>query len=271
MNEVNFNLLVHYVSTFGIKLLVGLVILVVGMRLSTFLSNRLVAMLNRKEGLDEMLVHFFGSLARYSIIAVTVITVLNQIGVQTASLLAVLASAGLAIGLALQGTLSNIAAGVMLIFFRPFRTGQYVEVAGKAGTVKNVSLFTTELATPDNVQIILPNSEVWSGSIVNYSHHETRRVDFLLGISYSDNIDKAFSVINGVIGGDKRIHADPAPQVVVSELADSSVNITVRVWATSGDYWDVKFDLTKQFKEALDANGLSIPFPQQDVHLIQSA
>ncbi len=271
MTELNLDALVQYISAFGVRLLVGLVILVVGMKLAVFLSKRLVAALSRQERFDEMLVHFFGSLARYSIIAVTVIAVLNQVGVQTASLLAVLASAGLAIGLALQGTLSNIASGVMLIFFRPFRTGQYVEVAGTAGTVKNVSLFTTELCTPDNVQIILPNSAVWSSSIINYSHHETRRVDFLIGISYSDNIDKAFAVIHGVIGGDKRIHADPAPQVVVSELADSSVNITIRLWVTSEDYWGVKFDLTKQFKEALDANGLSIPFPQQDVHLIQSA
>ncbi|HHE32853.1 MAG TPA: mechanosensitive ion channel [Chlorobaculum parvum] len=271
MNEINLDALVQYVSTFGVKLLVGLLILVVGLKLATILSKRLVASLSKQGRLDEMLVHFFGSLLRYTIIAVTVITVLNQVGVQTASLLAVLASAGLAIGLALQGTLSNIASGVMLIFFRPFRTGQYVEVAGKAGTVKNVSLFTTELATPDNVQIILPNSQVWSGSIINYSYHDTRRVDFLIGISYEDNIDKAFSVINSVIGGEKRIHAKPAPQVVVSELADSSINITVRVWVTSGDYWGVKFDLTKQFKESMDANGLSIPFPQQDVHLIQSA
>lgn len=271
MNEVNLDVIVQYVSTFGIKLLVGLVILVVGLKLATILSKRLVVALSKQGRLDEMLVHFFGSLLRYTVIAVTVITVLNQVGVQTASLLAVLASAGLAIGLALQGTLSNIASGVMLMFFRPFRTGQYVEVVGKAGTVKNVSLFTTELATPDNVQIILPNSQVWSSSIVNYSHHETRRVDFLLGIAYEDDIDKAFTVINGIIDSDKRIFSDPAPQVVVSELADSSVNITVRVWVVAADYWGVKFDLTKQFKEAMDANGLTIPFPQQDVHLIQSA
>lgn len=170
-------------STFGVRLLVGLVILVIGMKLAAFLSKRLFVTLSRQERFDEMLVHFFGSFVRYSIVVVTVITVLHQIGVQTASLLAVLVSAGLVIGLALQGTLSNIAAGVMLIFFRPFRTGQYIEVARKAGTVKNVSLFTTELAKPDNVQIMLPNSQVWSGTMVNSSHHETRRVDFLLGIS----------------------------------------------------------------------------------------
>lgn len=271
MNETNLDAIVQQVSTVGIKVLVGLVILVVGMKLARFFSNRLVSTLTKQGSIDEMLVHFFGSLLRYTIIAVTVVTVLNQIGIQTASLLAVLASAGLAIGLALQGTLANVSAGVMLVFFRPFSVGQYVEVAGKAGTVKKVSLFTTELATPDNVQIILPNSEVWSSSIVNYSHHETRRVDFVLGISYDDNIDKAFSVIDSVIKEEKRINGEPAPQVVVSELADSSVNITVRVWVAAGDYWGVKFDLTKRFKEEMDANGLSIPFPQQDVHLIKSA
>ncbi len=271
MQELSIESIVQQVSMWGIKVLLGLVILFIGLKIAKFAHHRLVAVLSKQERLDTMLVNFLASLLRYTIIAVTVMIVLSQVGVQTASLIAIFASAGLAIGLALQGTISNIASGVMLMIFRPFAAGQYVEVAGKAGTVKNVSLFTTELATPDNVQIILPNSEVWSGSIVNYSHHETRRADFLIGISYGDSIDEAFSIIEKEIRDDERINAEPAPLIVVGELGDSSVNIIIRVWVSSGDYWNVKFDLTKRFKEALEANGISIPFPQRDVHLIQQS
>ena len=271
MQELSIDSIVQQLTGWGIKFLFGLVILFVGLKIAKIAHHRLLAVLSKQGRLDSMLVNFFASILRYTIIAVTVMAVLNQVGVQTASLIAIFASAGLAIGLALQGTLSNIASGVMLVVFRPFTVGQYIEVAGKAGTVKNVSLFTTELATPDNVQIILPNSEVWSGSIVNYTHHETRRADFLVGISYSDSIDAAFAVIEKEIRKDGRVHAEPAPQVVVGELGDSSVNIIVRVWVASGDYWNVKFDLTKRFKEALEANGISIPFPQRDVRVIQSA
>jgi small conductance mechanosensitive channel len=191
--------------------------------------------------------------------------------VQTASLLAVLGAAGLAIGLALQGTLSNLAAGVMLLLFRPFKLDQVVDIGGKTGKVKGVRLFTTELATPDNVQIILPNAKVWGEAIVNFSHHETRRVDMVFGIAYGDPIDKAMEIIKAQVEADSRSHADPAPQIVVGELADSSVNIITRVWCDSGDYWDLKFDLTKSVKEAFDAAGISIPFPQTDVHLQQAA
>jgi small conductance mechanosensitive channel len=159
----------------------------------------------------------------------------------------------------------------MLMVFRPIKMEQYVEVAGQAGTVKSISLFTTELATPDNVQIIIPNSSVWGSSVVNYSHHATRRVDFLLGIGYDDDIEKAMQVIQKVVDGDSRCHKDPAPQIVVGNLGESSVDIIARVWADAGDYWPLKFDLTKAFKQAFDENGITIPYPQRDLHVFHKA
>ena len=199
------------------------------------------------------------------------IAVLSQFGVQTASLIAVFGAAGLAVGLALQGTLSNVAAGVMLLLFRPFKVGDYIDGGGVSGTVKVISLFVTELATPDNVQIIAPNSQMWGTAIRNYSFHNTRRVDFLVGIDYGDNIDTAMATIRRVSGADTRVHRDPEPFVVVGELGDSSVNLIVRLWVNAADYWGVKFNLTKAFKEQLEADGITIPFPQQDVHMHQAA
>ena len=212
---------------------------------------------------------FFGSLVKYVIIAITIIAVLNRFGVETTSLVAVVGAAGLAIGLALQGTLSNVAAGVMLLLFRPFKVGDYIEAAGLAGTVKSISLFVTEMATPDNVQIIAPNAQLWGAAVKNFSFHETRRVDLLIGIAYEDDIDKAMAAIHAVVGADSRSHDDPAPMVAVAELADSSVNLTVRVWCQAGDYWGLKFDLTKAVKERLDAEGITIPFPQVQTHVTQ--
>ncbi len=208
-------------------------------------------------------------LVKYAIIAFVVIAVLNQFGIQTTSLIAVFGAAGLAVGLALQGTLSNVAAGVMLLIFRPFSIGQYVQVAGTGGTVRSLNLFTTELATPDNVHIVVPNAAIWGSTVLNYSYHSTRRLEWMLGISYGDDIGQAMQCIHAVLDGDDRILSDPETLVAVAELADSSVNIVVRAWVKSEDYWSVKFDLTRAFKEAFDAKGISIPFPQRDVHLIQ--
>ena len=192
--------------------------------------------------------------------------VLSQFGIETTSLVAVLGAAGLAVGLALQGTLSSVAAGVMLLIFRPFKVGDYVEVAGKAGTVDALTLFVTELNTPDNVHIIIPNAEVWGTAVVNYSYNSTRRVDLIMGIDYGDDIDKAMTAINAEIAKDNRIHQSPEPFVAVTELADSSVNLVIRVWCDAGNYWGVKFDLTKAFKQRFDADGISIPFPQTVIH-----
>ena len=263
--------IIEVVTGYGLNIVGGIVILIIGWMIAGWAKRAVAKTLARSERVDQMLAGFFSSIVKYLILIVTVLAVLNRFGVQTASLIAVLGAAGLAIGLALQGTLSSLAAGVMIIIFRPFRVGQFVEVAGHSGTVKGLNLFTTELATPDNVQIVIPNSAVWGSSVVNYSHHATRRVDMTLGIGYGDDIGRAMETVNTVLAADSRLLGDPEPLVVVGELADSSVNLTIRVWANSADYWAVKFDLTKAFKEALDGASISIPFPQRDVHVHQLA
>ena len=258
-------------TTYGLSVIAAIVILIIGWTIAGMVKNSIIKAGDKSEKMDPTLTRFFGSIARYTIIAFTVIAVLGRFGVETTSLVAVLGAAGLAIGLALQGTLSNLAAGVMLIFFRPFRIGDFVDAGGASGTVKEISLFTTEMATPDNVKVIVPNSQIWGGTIMNFSGNDTRRVDFVFGISYEDDINAAISEIEALIVADNRAHKDPEPQLVVGELADSSVNIIVRVWANSGDYWGLKFDLTKAVKEVFDQKGISIPYPQQVVHHINDA
>lgn len=250
----------------GLSFMGAVLILIVGLWLSGRAKVWTVRALGKTPALDDMLRGFFGSIVRYLVLIVVVLAVLAKFGIETTSLIAVLGTAGLAIGLALQGTLSNIAAGVMLLIFRPFKIGHFVEIGGISGTVKELTLFTTELATPDNVQIIVPNSGVWGQPLKNYSAHATRRVDFTFGISYSDDINKAFDVIRAVLAADTRIHKDPDAVVVVGNLGDSSVDIIVRVWSDAGDYWGIKFDITKQVKEALDASGISIPFPTRTIY-----
>lgn len=254
-------------TTYGLSVLGGFVVLIIGWTLAGWAGRGVDRGLGKVERIDATLRSFLASATRYVILVLTVLAVLSEFGVQTASLITVFGAASLAIGLALQGTLSNLAAGVMLLFFRPFHVGDYVEAGGHAGTVKAIDLFMTEFATPDNVRILVPNGNIWGGAVVNYSHHSTRRVDLLIGIDYGDDIDKAFDTIRGVIGAEGRIHADPEPMVVVGELADNSVNIIIRVWCDAGNYWPLKFDLTKAIKEALDKAGISIPFPQRVVHM----
>jgi small conductance mechanosensitive channel len=252
------------------RVLGGILILIIGWMVAGWLARMTRRALNRVESVDLTLRNFFVSLVRYVVLILTGLAVLSQFGVQTASLIAVFGAAGLAIGLALQGTLSNLAAGVMLLLFRPFKVGDYIEGGGTAGSVKELTLFTTELATPDNVQIIVPNGELWGSIIKNYSFHETRRVDFELGIGYGDDIETAMAVVQEVLAADARVHAEPEAQVVVGALADSSVNLIVRVWCQAADYWNLKFDLTRRFKEAFDARDISIPFPQRDVYIHQT-
>lgn len=250
----------------GLSLLGALVILILGFWFAGKAKNMTRRALRRPLNADDMLLNFFSSMMRYLVIIVTVLAVLAQFGVETTSLIAVLGAAGLAVGLALQGTLSNVAAGVMLLVFRPFRAGHYVEIGGIAGTVKDLSLFTTELATPDNVQIIVPNSDVWGQPIKNYSFHAARRVDIVFGISYRDDIDKAMAIIRRLVEADDRCQDDPTPFVAVQDLGDSSVNLVVRVWCANADYWPVKFDLTKKVKEQFDAEGVTIPFPSRTLY-----
>jgi small conductance mechanosensitive channel len=264
-----YNAIVETVVTYGLDVLGAIVILVIGLMFAGWAQRATHRTLGKVDRLDETLRVFFGSIVKYLIIILVVLAVLNQFGVQTTSLIALLGAAGLAIGLALQGTLSNVAAGVMLLIFRPFKVGDYIDAGGQAGTVRELGLFTTHLNTPDNVRIIVPNGSIWGQAIKNFSFNTTRRVDLLIGIAYGDDIGKAMASIESVIASDDRIHGEPAPMIAVSELADSSVNLVVRVWCDAGNYWPLKFDLTKAIKERLDTDGISIPFPQRDVHLFQ--
>jgi len=262
------DMLVVLMTQYGLDVFGGIVMLIIGWTAAGWARRAVDRGLGRIERIEATLRSFLASGVRYLILVLTVLAVLSQFGVQTASLITVFGAASLAIGLALQGTLTNVAAGVMLLFFRPFKIGDYVEAGGKAGTVKAIDLFMTEFATPDNVRILVPNGKIWGDSVVNYSHHKARRVDLVVGIDYGDDIDKAFAAIKKAIAADTRVHAEPEPLVAVTELGDSSVNIVIRVWCDAGDYWPLKFALTKAFKEELDASGISIPFPQRVVHMV---
>lgn len=257
------------ITVYGLQVIGAIAILIIGWMAAGWISSAVGKALRRSERMDETLARFFVSAVRYLVLVITVIMMLSQFGVQMASLLVVLSTAGLAVGLALQGTLSNVAAGVMLLLFRPFKIGDFVDVGGHAGTIQAISLFVTEMSTPDNVHIVVPNSQVWGSSVVNFSHNATRRVDIVVGIGYEDDIDKAMTTITGVIEADDRSHAEPAPMVAVTDLGDNSVNFTVRIWCNGSDYWGVKFDMTKAIKEALDGAGVNIPYPQRTVHLVK--
>ena len=258
--------LIPTVSEMGLDLVAALLVLFIGFWIAGRARNWVKKALDKLPNFDDTLTTFLASLVRYLVMIITLLAVLNQFGVETTSFIALLGAAGLAVGLALQGTLSNVAAGVMLLIFRPFKLEQFVEVAGHAGTVKYLSLFTTELATPDNVQIIIPNASVWGNSVKNYSAHPTRRCDITMGISYASDINKAMKVLEDVWSKDDRVLKDPEAFQGVVNLGDSSVDIVIRLWVRGENYWPTKFDLTKAFKEAFDANGIDIPFPTRTVH-----
>ena len=250
-----------------VSIVQALVFLVVGWFVAGALSAFVRRTVTRNPRIDETLGSFFASVVKWLILAAVVIAVLQLFGFEVTSLIAVLGAATLAIGLALQGTLADVAAGVMLIAFRPYKLGQYVDIGGTAGTVKDLNLFTTELATPDNVQIIMPNGKAWGSIITNYSAHPTRRLDLTFGIDYGDDADKAMALITELATADQRVHDDPAPWVRVVNLGDSSVDLGVRLWCAAGDYWELKFDMTKRVKESFDKNGVSIPYPHSvEIH-----
>ena len=256
------------VIQYGVKVLMALVIFVIGKwvvkRLSVVLEK-----LMEKNAVDPAIRHFTGSLVYYALLIFVCIAALGQLGIQTASFVAIVGAAGLAIGLALQGSLSNFAAGVLLLIFRPFKVGDFVEAAGTSGVIQNIQIFTTELHTGDNKKVIVPNGRIISGNIINYSANDTRRVDLVFGIGYQDDIDAARAIIESLLAADERVLDEPKPLVAVVALADSSVNFVCRPWVKSSDYWPVHYSLTEAVKKAFDANGISIPFPQQDVHLHQ--
>ncbi|HYW91911.1 MAG TPA: mechanosensitive ion channel domain-containing protein [Gammaproteobacteria bacterium] len=254
----------HLIS-WGLHLLAAIVIFLVGL----WLARLVIAGMRRlalTRGADATLTAFLMNLAYAAAVAVVVIAALDAIGINTTSLLAVLGAAGLAVGLALQGSLANFAAGVMLILFRPFRSGDYIEAAGVGGTVDDIRIFQTVLHTPDNRDVVVPNAQLFSGVITNYSTRPTRRIDLVIGISYEDGIAAAREVIRGVVQADERILADPTPVYLVTELAESSVNLGLRAWVGSADYLMTRSDLLENLKHALDRAGITIPYPQRQLH-----
>jgi small conductance mechanosensitive channel len=262
--------IMELVTTWGIKVLGALAVLIIG-RIIAGLMRGMVVKGMQRAGTDATLTPFVSSMVYYLVLSLVVIAVLGLFGVPTAQFVAILGAAGLAVGLALQGTLSNFAAGVMLLVFRPFRVGDFVEVGGSAGSVVAIRVFSTTMNTGDNVRIVVPNSSVWGSVIKNYSVNDTRRNDMVVGVSYDDDLGKVMEIINGVLAADSRVLQDPEPLVAVDEMANSSMNLVVRPWCKRDDYWGLRRDLTRKLKEELEAAGCSIPFPQQDVHMHQVA
>jgi len=250
----------------AIKIAVALAIFIIGRWIAKWLTG-VVRKLMAKSNMDDMLIQFLGNIVYTILLLVVVMAALDHIGIQTTSLLAVFGAAGLAIGLALKDSLGNFSSGVMLILFRPFKVGDFIEAGGESGVVEEVRMFATVLRTGDNRAVIIPNGQIYGGTIVNYSANETRRIDLVFGIGYDDDIAKARQTLESVMQQDERILAYPAPAVAVGELADSSVNFNVRPWVKSADYWPVRADMLEKVKLAFDANGISIPYPQQDVYM----
>lgn len=253
------------ITRWGINIIGAILILIVG-RIAAGIGRGVAKAAMKKGGSEPSLMTFIGNIVYYLIFIFAVVAALARFGIQTASFVAILGAAGFAVGFALQGSLANFASGVMILVFRPFKVGQFINAAGVAGTVKEIGLFATTLATPDNVKILVPNGKVYGDTITNYSANDTRRVDLVMGIGYSSDIDKAVQVMRDIIKADNRVLPEPAPQIAVSELADSSVNFVVRPWVNAPDYWAVKFDLTEKFKKAFDDADIEIPFPQRTVH-----
>ncbi|MAE50392.1 MAG: mechanosensitive ion channel protein MscS [Micavibrio sp.] len=256
-----------FVSMYAIKILIALAIFFIG----KFLAKKVVRLcekLMRKSKVDETLVSFAGNIIYGLALAFVAIAALSQLGINTTSLAAVIAAAGLAIGLALQSSLSNLASGVMLILFRPFKLGDYVEAAGTGGTVEEISIFTTKFKSPDNKTILVPNGEIIAGNIINYSAKPTRRVDLVFGVGYDDDLKTVKKILTKVVNDDERVLKEPEAVIAVHELGDNSVNLVCRPWVASADYWGVFWDLQEKVKLAFDKEGISIPYPQRDMHIV---
>jgi len=258
------------VVMYGIDILIAIIILIVGKFIVKAICKFVKKSMKKADKLDDMLISFLTNILNALLMAFVFISALSQLGIRTTSLVAVLGAGVLAIGLALQGSLSNFASGVLIIILKPFKVGDFIEAGGVSGIVEDVNIFTTELKTPDNKKIIIPNTPIMSGSITNFSHHPTRRVEVIASVSYDDDIDKVKGLLNGIIKETKLVLADPEPAVILKTLNDSSVDFGVRVWVNTADYWTVLFDMQEQIKKTFDANDVSIPFPQTDVHLYKS-
>ncbi len=264
---MNFNLdsAISFVSIYGFKLIGAILIFYIGKIVAKFITNFSKKAM-KKANLDETITKFGANVIYGGLMLFIILAALSQLGVNTNSFIAVLGAAGLAVGLAFQGTLSNLGAGVLLVFFRPFNVGDFIKAAGERGVVEEINLFSTLLRTGDNKQIIIPNSAIIGGNIVNYSKKETRRVDLAFGIGYDDDLKLAKTTLEEIVNADERALKDPAPFVAVSELADSSVNFVVRTWVKSEDYWGVYFDTIEKVKLTFDEKNISIPYPQMDIH-----
>jgi small conductance mechanosensitive channel len=271
LDNINIQQLIEtYVLPWGINIVMALAIFLIGkfvVKMLVKLAKKLMA----KAKVDNILVNFIASIINTILLLFVVIAALDQLGLETTSLIALIGAAGLAIGLALQGTLQNLASGVMLIVFRPFNDGDFIEAAGVSGVVEEIGIFTTTMRSGDNREIIIPNGEIFGGTITNYSKRTTRRVDMVFGIGYDDDIKKAKEIISQILNDDERVLKDPEALVVVGELADSSVNFNVRPWCKTEDYWNVYFDTHEKIKLTFDAEGISIPYPQMDIHQDQAA
>jgi small conductance mechanosensitive channel len=254
------------VADWGIKVIIAIAIFIIGKYLARMTANLLKKALSRS-GTDAMLIKFLGNIAYGILLVAVVLAAVDSLGVNVTSLMAILGAAGLAVGLALKDSLSNFASGVMIIIFRPFNIGDFITAGGSSGVVDEIGLFATLMHTGDNQRIIVPNSAILSGTIVNTSALSTRRIDLVIGIGYDDNIGQARDIIMGILEADERILKDPAAGVAVAELADSSINLNVRPWVNAADYWTVRPDLLENIKVQLDSAGISIPYPQQDVHM----
>lgn len=256
-----------YMTTVGLELVINValaaLILIIGFMIAGSVARTIRKIPERNPKLDITLANFFASMAKYAILAVVIIAVLTRFGVETTSLVAALGAVTLAIGLALQGTLSNVAAGVMIVFFRPYKIGDFVEVAGVSGSIRDITLFYTELNTPDNKQITVPNGQAWGGVITNYSAYPTRRCDFTFSAGYDDDIEKVIGVLRATFEADTRVLKDPELFVEVAAHGASSVDYVVRAWCQAGDYWGLHFDMNKAVKLAFDANAIEIPYPHQ--------
>ena len=253
--------------TWGPKLVLAILLLVVGIIVINSFS-RFLRKIMKKRNVDPTLVPFLVGLVSTLLKVMLIISVVDIMGVKTTSFIAVLGAAGLAIGLALQGSLSNFAGGVLILILKPYRVGDYIEAQGNAGTVKAVQIFNTVLNTPDNRRVFIPNGAISSGTITNFSVEETRRMDLVFGIGYDDDLEKAKNVLQEMAAADERLLSDPAPFIAVKELADSSVNLVVRVWCKKEDYWDIHFDWQNNVKQRFDTENISIPFPQRTVHTV---
>nr|SAY44949.1 Small-conductance mechanosensitive channel [Serratia marcescens] len=261
----NRDLLIQY----AVNIVAAIVILIIGSIVARVVGNALNRVMKLR-GIDATVADFLSAIVRYGVLAFTFIAVLGRVGVQTTSVIAVLGAAGLAVGLALQGSLSNFAAGVLLVIFRPLRVGEYVDLGGVAGTVDQVQIFSTTLRTADNKTIVVPNGKIIAGNIINYSREPNRRVDIVVGVAYNADIDVVKKVLGDVIAADKRIMHAKGVTVRLNEMAPSSLNFVTRSWTTNAEYWNVYFDLMENFKRALDAHNIGIPFPQMDVHLYRT-